>query len=106
MKLDVRTYDENVRRNVIRSIERIVKAECDAGRAKEPRIESTISSPATVNDDDMVERFKGTFGNYFKENMVEPEPATASEDFTLLATAVGAPYVMWTFGGVDEKKWD
>lgn len=107
LKLNVRTYDENVRKNVIASIKRIIEAECHAGRAvKDARVECSSSSPATINDDEMVEQLKGTFGSYFKDNMVESEPATASEDFSLLATTVGAPYVMWTFGGIDEKKWD
>lgn len=107
LKLNVRTFNANVRERVISSMKRIIKAECQAsGAPQEPQIDLVISAPATLNDDAMAQRLKGAFGNYFKDNLVDPEPVSASEDFTLLATEVGVPYVMWTFGGLDEKTWD
>lgn len=38
--------------------------------------------------------------------MVGMESPSVSEDFSLLATAAGAPYVMWMFGSIEEKTWD
>lgn len=107
MKIGVRTYSGKLRERVIASMKRVIEAECQAsGAVQKPRIECTISSPSTVNDDALIQRLQGTFGSFFKDNMVEPTLATASEDFSLLATDVGAPYVMWTFGGIDGKTWD
>lgn len=107
LKLNVRTYDAKTRERVLDAIARIVEAECAAsGAAEKPMIKRTYSTPATINDDEKAETLKRTFGAYFKENLVELEPAAASEDFSHLATAVGAPYVMWFFGGLDEKTWD
>ncbi|KAF7595086.1 hypothetical protein BBP40_007290 [Aspergillus hancockii] len=107
LKLSVRTYDPKVRERVIASIRRIIEAECQAaGAVDKPLVEHTLSAPATVNDEATVEALRKTFGSYFRENLVDSEPASASEDFSLLATAVGAPYVMWTYGGVDPKTWD
>ncbi|KAL4885296.1 hypothetical protein BJY04DRAFT_214631 [Aspergillus karnatakaensis] len=107
LKLSVRSYDAKVRRKLNAAIKRIVEAECEAaGMTKKPLITRTFTAPETYNDEETVKTLKGTFGSYFGDNMVESEPATASEDFSLLARAVGAPYVMWLFGGIDEKTWD
>ncbi|PYI27972.1 peptidase family M20/M25/M40 protein [Aspergillus indologenus CBS 114.80] len=107
LKLSVRTYDAGIRTRVVESIRRIVEAECDAaGCVEKPSVTLTYSTPATINDGKLVETLKGAFGEYFEDGLVESEPAAASEDFSLLATAVGAPYVMWTFGGVDAETWD
>ena len=107
MKIGVRTYGGELRERVIASMKRVIEAECQAsGAVQKPRIECILSAPTTINDDALIQRLQSTFGSFFKQNMVEPTLATASEDFSLLATDVGVPYVMWTFGGVDEKTWD
>lgn len=107
LKLGVRTYDPQIRERVLAAIKRVIHAECEAsGATQEPKIECTITCPATINDDGLVSRLQGTFGDFFKENLVEPTPAAASEDFSILATEAGVPYVMWCFGGFDEKTWD
>ncbi|KAF7173487.1 hypothetical protein CNMCM6106_007565 [Aspergillus hiratsukae] len=107
LKLSVRTYDKATRERVIACIKRIVEAECEAsGAVEKPSVEIVSSVPATINDEATVRALKETFGSYFQEDLVEAEPISASEDFSLLATAVGAPYVMWTYGGVDAETWD
>ncbi|RHZ46503.1 hypothetical protein CDV55_100194 [Aspergillus turcosus] len=107
LKLSVRTYDKATRERVIACIKRIVEAECEAsGAVEKPSVEIVSSTPATINDEATVRALKETFGSYFQEDLVESEPIAASEDFSLLATAVGAPYVMWTYGGVDAETWD
>jgi amidohydrolase len=105
--VNIRTYNPRTRQRVIESIKRIVKAECLAsGAPTEPTIVHLTSVPATVNDNKVATALEEVFGSYFQENFVESEPATASEDFSLLAAAANVPYVMWTFGGIDEKVWD
>ncbi|KAL2815414.1 hypothetical protein BDW59DRAFT_177666 [Aspergillus cavernicola] len=107
LQLSVRTYDPKVRDRVNTAIKRIIHAECEAsGATEKPLITRTSHAPATFNDEATTKALKRTFGSYFGESLVEAEPAAASEDFSLLARAVGAPYVMWMFGGVDEKTWD
>lgn len=107
LKLNVRTYSPEIRERVLNSLHRIIEAECQAsGAVEKPTIKRTFSSPSTVNDEATVEKLKGTFNPYFKDRMVESKPSTASEDFSILATAVGAPYVYWNFGGVDAEKWE
>jgi metal-dependent amidase/aminoacylase/carboxypeptidase family protein len=107
IRINVRTYNPKTRKQVINSIKRIVKAECLAsGAPEEPTIVPLSSTPATINDEETATALEKVFGSYFKNNLTEMEPTTASEDFSLLAAAANVPYAMWTFGGIDEKKWD
>ena len=51
IKLNVRTYDEDVRKHVLSAIERICRAEATASGAEKPPEFTTLSSyPLTVND--------------------------------------------------------
>ncbi|KAL4860938.1 hypothetical protein BDV12DRAFT_191407 [Aspergillus spectabilis] len=107
IRINVRTYNPKTRKRVIDSIKRIVKAECLAsGAPEEPTIVPLSSTPATINDKETATALEKVFGSYFKNNLTEMDPATASEDFSILAAAANVPYVMWTFGGIDEQKWD
>ncbi|KAJ6095930.1 Amidohydrolase [Penicillium sp. IBT 16267x] len=107
LQITVRTFDKEVRRRVHAAIHRIVEAECLAGGAVEkPSVKLTSSGPATINDGETVDALRETFKSYFQDQLVDMERPSASEDFSLLATEAGAPYVMWMFGGIDEKTWD
>ncbi|CAI7670554.1 unnamed protein product [Penicillium bialowiezense] len=107
LQLNVRTFDADVRKQVCGAIHRIIEAECvAAGAVEKPSIKRTFSTPSTINDGKTVDTLRETFGPYFGDKLVTMDPPAASEDFSLLATAVGAPYVMWMWGGVDEKVWD
>ncbi|KAL4806384.1 hypothetical protein BDV18DRAFT_168516 [Aspergillus unguis] len=106
IQISVRSFEPKIRQKINSSIQRIINAECDASGAKKPQIKHTVSIPATNNDEETVKTLRDTFGSYFGQNLVETEPVTASEDFSLLARAVGAPYVMWFFGGVNADLWD
>lgn len=107
LQLNVRTYDEDVRKRVCGAIRRIIEAECQAaGAVEKPEIKLTYSTPSTINDGKTIDSLRKTFQPFFGEDLVEMEPPAASEDFSLLATAVGAPYVMWMFGGTDPEIWD
>ncbi|KAL4949687.1 hypothetical protein BDW69DRAFT_202659 [Aspergillus filifer] len=107
IKLSVRSYDPKTREKLKSSIKRIVEAECAAsGAERKPDIKHTLEAPATVNDEEITRKIKSSFQSFFGEKLVDTEPTAASEDFSLLARAVGAPYVMWLFGGVDPEIWD
>ncbi|KAJ5759505.1 hypothetical protein N7520_006661 [Penicillium odoratum] len=107
LQISVRTFNGEVRKRVLDAIRRIVEAECVAGGAVEKPLVKVVSScPSTINDGESVRALRETFGSYFQDRVVDMERPSASEDFSLLATEVGAPYVMWMFGGIDEKTWD
>ena len=107
LQLNVRAYDEGVLEKTLMAVRRIIKHECEASESpKEPEIDSFYRFPPTINDHDLVDEIRGTFGKYFGDNLLGGPPFTASEDFSILATSVNKPYVFWSFGGTSAQKYD
>ena len=108
LKVNVRTVDEEVRKTVLKAIERIVKGECVAGGCvEEPEIERIAGFPLTKNDDDAAVKVQDALKAYFGDNYHnDMKYVLGSEDFGILGSAIGKPYVFQFFGGVDEQKWD
>lgn len=98
--LNVRTYDETVRHHVLDAIERIVRAECEgAGSPGPPTFEYYDQYPLTSNDADVAARIGAAFAEHFPGRVVELGRVTASEDFSRIPDAMGAPYFYWGVGG-------
>lgn len=105
IKLNVRTYDENVRKRVLAAIERIVNAEAAAsGAPRAPEITPLDRYPLAVNDPQASERVAAAFRQHFSAVRVrETGPATASEDFGSFGAEWHAPSVFWFVGGIDPE---
>jgi hippurate hydrolase len=104
LQLNVRTYDKQVRATVLGAIERIVRAECDAsGSPQEPEFELFDRYPLTDNDAEVTARVAAAFGAAFGERAGELPQQSASEDFSDLPAALGAPYTYWGIGGIDPE---
>ena len=106
LRLNVRTFDEQVRETVLSAIKRIIDAEATASRAPRPPSFTVVSEfPLTSNDDDatrkVMEALRGRFGN----DVLQGNPATASEDFSVFARAWNVPLVFWFVGGTDPQKY-
>jgi hippurate hydrolase len=104
LKINVRSFDEGVRRHVLDAIERIVKAEAAAsGAPRDPEITTTEHYPLTVNDPDSTRRVAATLGDHFGNDRVQElaAPVSASEDFGSFGTEWGVPSVFWYVGGTD-----
>jgi amidohydrolase len=103
IKLNVRTFDEGVRKRVLAAIERIVNAEADAsGSPRKPEITPLDRYSLVKNDPHAVKRVGDAFRNYFPAGRVqEAEPTSASEDFGSFGAQWGAPSVFWFVGGTD-----
>ena len=103
IKLNVRTFDEGVRKRVLAAIERIVNAEAEAsGAPKKPEITPLDHYSLVKNDPDAVKRVADAFRKYFPADRVrETEPTSASEDFGSFGAEWGAPSVFWFVGGTD-----
>jgi amidohydrolase len=101
--LSARSYDDRVRKQLLASIERIVRAEAAAsGAPREPELISIGSFPSMANDPDACARTQRGFDVEFGPGRVlDPGPITASEDVGVLALAAGAPLVYWILGGAD-----
>jgi len=103
IKLNVRTFDEGVRKRVLAAIERIVNAEAEAsGAPKKPEITPLDRYPLAVNDAAASKRVVEAFRGYFSPDRVhETGPASASEDFGSFGAEWGVPSVFWFVGGTD-----
>jgi hippurate hydrolase len=104
LQLNVRTYDERTRSTVLAAIERIVRAECAAsGSPKEPVFEMFDRYPLTDNDTEVTHRVAAAFADYFGDRAGTLAQQSASEDFSDIPSALGAPYTYWGIGGVDPE---
>ena len=83
IKLNVRSFDEGVRRRVLAAVERIVNAEAAAsGAPRPPEITPLDRDPLAVNDPAASRRVADAFRWHFSADRVrETGPAPASEDF-------------------------
>jgi hippurate hydrolase len=104
--ITVRTYKPEVRKQVLAAVERITRAEANAGGAvREPRIEHPEATDAVYNDPALATRLEGVLvSSLGKDNVVAEEPGMASEDFSYF-TAQGIPSFYFSLGGADPKKY-
>ena len=103
--LTVRSYKPEVRKHVLAAIERIAKAEAQAGGAtQEPKIEHYEATDAVYNDPALAQRMQGVLESALgKDNVVVEDPGMASEDFSYF-TAQGVPSFYFSLGGADPVK--
>ncbi|WP_461170174.1 amidohydrolase [Arthrobacter sp. Z1-15] len=97
--LNVRTFEPAVRDQVLTALRRIITAEAAASGAPEPVIEEISSFPRCYNDPaataEVTEQLRSALG---EDNVRDVPPVMGSEDFGLLADAIGVPSVYWMFG--------
>ena len=105
IKLNMRTFSEDTREYMLKSIRRICCAECDASGAERPPEFTTINRyPLTENDLIATQKIAGVFNQQFGKNAVlAAGPASASEDFSVFGRSWGVPYVFWFVGGTDPE---
>jgi len=104
LKLNMRTFDDDVREYMLGAIRRICCAECTASNApREPEFTTLSSYPLTVNDDATTARLRKAFEAWFGERAYETQPAAASEDFSVFGREWGVPYAYWFVGGTDPE---
>ena len=103
IKLNMRTFDEDTREYMLKSIRRICCAECDASGAERPPEFTPINSyPLTENDLAATQQVAVAFDQQFGKNAsLAAGPASASEDFSVFGRTWGVPYVFWFVGGTD-----
>ena len=98
--INVRTLDPEVREQVNTALRRIIYAEAAASGAPKPLIEELYTFPRNYNDPDATAELVAELQKVLGENNVTPSsPMMGSEDFGLLAEAIGVPSVFWMFGG-------
>jgi amidohydrolase len=108
LKINVRSFDEAIRRHTLDAIERIVNAEAQAsGAPREPKITTTEHYPLTVNDAGRTKRVAAALRSHFGDQRVTElsVPFSASEDFGSFGTEWGVPSVFWYIGGTDPDQY-
>jgi hippurate hydrolase len=107
LQLNIRTFNDHVRDEVLSSIRRIVDGEAAAsGAPKPPAITMGGRFPLTINDENATRRVTEALRQRLGDERVRPTgPASASEDFSELPHAWKIPSVYWIIGGVDPQKY-
>lgn len=104
LQLTVRSYTDKVRKQLLDAITRKAKAVAAGAGAPEPLIELSDATPATNNDERLVERlvpvFKQALG---AENVVPVEQSMGGEDFSQFGLA-GVPIFMFRLGSVSPQR--
>jgi hippurate hydrolase len=105
--LNVRTYTEATRSAILEAIRRIVRAECSASNSpKEPEFELFDRFPLTDNDAAVTSQVQSAFAAFFGDRARTVGQQSASEDFSDIPTALGAPYTYWFIGGTDPATYE
>jgi hippurate hydrolase len=106
LRLNVRTFDEQVRETVLSAIKRIINAEATASHAPKPPAFTVVAEfPLTSNDEAATARVTEALQGRFGSDVQTGNPATASEDFSNFARTWDVPSVFWFVGGTDPQKY-
>jgi hippurate hydrolase len=108
LKVNVRSFAEDVRGRVLDAIRRIVMAEAQAsGAPRPPEITTTEHYPLTTNDPEATARVAAALRARFGDEHVHQlaTPVSASEDFGSFGTEWEVPSVFWYVGGTDPEQY-
>jgi hippurate hydrolase len=105
MGLTVRTYKQDVRKQVLAAITRIAKAEAAAaGAPREPLVERYEGTDLVYNNPALAERLRAPLEAALgKGKVVTAEPIAPSEDFSYFVDQ-GIPGFYFSLGGADPEK--
>ncbi len=105
MGLTVRTFKQDVRKQVLAAIERITKAEAAAaGAPREPLVEHYEGTDLVYNNPALAERLRAPLEAALgKDKVMTAEPITPSEDFSYFVEQ-GVPGFYFSLGGADPEK--
>jgi amidohydrolase len=104
--LTVRTFKDDVRKQILAAIARITKAEAEAGGApREPLIEHYEATDLVYNDPALAQRLRVPIESALgKKNVITTEPITPSEDYAFFIEQ-GVPSLYFSLGGADPEKY-
>lgn len=114
LEINIRSFDNALHRQVVASIERIIRAECEAGRSpRPPEFRVLNETIALHNDPAAVERVRRAHGAHFGEASLYAMPRlNGSEDFPFFGNAEAGgfggediPYVYWFIGATPAERW-
>lgn len=107
LKLDIRAANPETRKRVLKSVRTIVEAEALASsNPNVPELQEIRNFPLLFNDATVTSTLESAFSSHFNQSKnasYTPDIARlqGSEDFGILATAVGKPSCFFLYGGTD-----
>lgn len=106
LELTVRSYTDEVRKQLLDGIKRKANAAAAGAGAPEPTVTVSEGTPAMYNNDELVARLLPTLQKTVgKDNVVMADPAMGGEDFSEYGRS-GVPSFMFWLGAVDQKRLD
>ncbi|MEQ8848084.1 amidohydrolase [Botrimarina sp.] len=100
LQLTVRTYSDEVRKQVAEAIRRKAAAAAQSARAPEPTVEYSEGTPSLYNDPGLTARVTDTLKAELGDGQVErAEPMMGGEDFSRYGKA-GVPICMFRLGTI------
>ncbi|HET7708618.1 MAG TPA: amidohydrolase [Sphingomicrobium sp.] len=113
LQLTVRSYKPEVRKALLEGIARIARGEAIAAGVPDERmpivtVRDALSTPATLNTDQLSERARRLFTAHFgADRMASPPPAMVGEDFgRYRLTDPAMESLLFWVGGTPKDKWD
>lgn len=104
LQLTVRSYGPEIRQRLLDGIKRKANAAAASAGAPEPTIEFSDATPATRNDEALVERVVPVFRRVLGDtNVVPSEQSMGGEDFSEYGLA-GVPIFMFRLGSVNAAR--
>ncbi|MDY7115553.1 amidohydrolase [Halomonas sp. SSL-5] len=114
LEINIRSFDNALHRQVVASIERIIRAECEAGRSPKPPAFRVLNETIALhNHPASVERVRRAHAAQFGEESLYAMPRlNGSEDFPFFGNAEAGgfggediPYVYWFIGATPAERW-
>jgi len=104
LQITVRSYSDEVRKQLLEAIQRKAKGIAISMDAPEPDVKISEGTPSLWNDRELAARlarvFEETVG---EENVSQAEPSMGGEDFSRYGKA-GVPILMYRLGSVDPRR--
>jgi len=104
LQVTVRSYTDDVRKQLHDGIVRKAKAVAAGAGAPEPKIVFTEGTPAMFNDEKLAVRLREVFVRELgAANVDDPEPSMGGEDFSQYGRA-GVPILMFRLGTIEPSR--
>ena len=106
LQLTVRSYSDEVRRQLLDGIKRRTQAVAMGARAPEPVVTFSDGTPSLRNSDELASRLGKVFRHVLGDEKVDAaERSMGGEDFSRYGRA-GVPILMYRLGAVDQQRLD
>ena len=109
LQLTVRSYTDEVRKQLLEGIRDLTVATCRAFKCpKDPSVTwNDEFTPASYNDPELTRAAMDLFSTlYGMENIHELKPTTGGEDFGRFARTLGVPGLQYRIGTIPRERWE